>query len=228
MSEVLLEARQLVKGFRSGESYLPVLQQADFTVQKGEMVAIVGASGVGKSTLLHVLGTLDEPERGSVFIGGEDVFALSEPERTELRNRTMGFIFQSHHLLPEFSALENVMMPLLIGRTPAGVARERASQLLEDLGLADRAEHRPGQLSGGEQQRVAVARALVVQPRLVLADEPTGNLDKRTSDELVGLFVRLHQERGLTLVLVTHSPQIASVCDRVVYMEDGRLHEQKA
>lgn len=228
MSEVLLEARELVKGFRSGESYLPVLQETDFTVQKGEMVAIVGASGVGKSTLLHVLGTLDEPERGSVFIGGEDVFALSEPERTELRNRTMGFIFQFHHLLPEFSALENVMMPLLIGRTPAGVARERAGRLLEALGLADRAEHRPGQLSGGEQQRVAVARALVVQPRLVLADEPTGNLDKRTSDELVGLFVRLHQERGLTSVLVTHSEQIASVCDRVVYMEDGRLHEQKA
>ena len=228
MSEVLLEARELVKGFRSGESYLPVLQEADFTVQKGEMVAIVGASGVGKSTLLHVLGTLDEPERGSVFIGGKDVFALSEPERTELRNRTMGFIFQFHHLLPEFSALENVMMPLLIGRTPAGVARERAGRLLEVLGLADRAEHRPGQLSGGEQQRVAVARALVVQPRLVLADEPTGNLDRRTSDELVGLFVRLHQEWGLTSVLVTHSQQIASVCDRVVYMEDGRLHEKKA
>ena len=227
MSEVLLEARELVKGFRFGESYLPVLQEVDFTVQKGEMVAIVGASGVGKSTLLHVLGTLDEPERGSVFIGGEDVFALSEPERTELRNRTMGFIFQFHHLLPEFSALENVMMPLLIGRTPAGVARERAGRLLEVLGLADRAEHRPGQLSGGEQQRVAVARALVVQPRLVLADEPTGNLDKRTSDELVGLFVRLHQERGLTSVLVTHSQQIASVCDRVVYMEDGRLQNRK-
>ena len=228
MSEVLLEARGLVKGFLSGASYLPVLQEANFTVQKGEMVAIVGASGVGKSTLLHVLGTLDEPERGSVSVEGEDVFALSEPKRTELRNRTIGFIFQFHHLLPEFSALENVMMPLLIGRTPAAVARERAARLLEALGLADRAEHRPGQLSGGEQQRVAVARALVAQPPLVLADEPTGNLDARTSEELVGLLVRLHQERGLTSVLVTHSQQIASVCDRVVSMEDGRLREHQA
>ncbi len=228
MSEVLLEARELVKGFRSGESYLPVLQEANLTVRKGEMVAIVGTSGVGKSTLLHVLGTLDEPERGSVSVEGEDVFALSEPKRTELRNRTIGFIFQFHHLLPEFSALENVMMPLLIGRTPAGVARERAARLLEALGLADRAEHRPGQLSGGEQQRVAVARALVMQPPLVLADEPTGNLDARTSAELVGLLVRLHQERGLTSVLVTHSQQIASVCDRVVHMEDGRLREHKS
>ena len=228
MSEVLLEGRALVKGFRAGESYLPVLQEADFTVRKGEMVAIVGASGVGKSTLLHVLGTLDEPERGSLSLEGEDVFALSEPERTELRNRTIGFIFQFHHLLPEFSALENVMMPLLIGREPASVARERAGQLLDALGLSDRAEHRPGQLSGGEQQRVAVARALVVQPRLILADEPTGNLDARTSAELVDLLVRLHQERGLTSVLVTHSQQIAAVCDRVVHMEDGRLRERKA
>ena len=228
MSEVLLEARGLVKGFLSGASYLPVLREANFTVHKGEMVAIVGASGVGKSTLLHVLGTLDEPERGSVSVDGEDVFILSEPKRTELRNRTIGFIFQFHHLLPEFSALENVMMPLLIGRTPAAVARERAARLLETLGLADRAEHRPGQLSGGEQQRVAVARALVAQPPLVLADEPTGNLDARTSEELVGLLVRLHQERGLTSVLVTHSQQIASVCDRVVSMEDGRLREHKA
>ena len=228
MSEVLLDARELVKGFRAGESYLPVLQEADFTVRKGEMVAIVGASGVGKSTLLHVLGTLDEPERGSLSIGGEDVFALDEPKRTELRNRTIGFIFQFHHLLPEFSALENVMMPLLIGRAPAAVARDRASRLLDALGLADRAEHRPGELSGGEQQRVAVARALVVEPPLVLADEPTGNLDAKTSDELVGLLVRLHQERGLTSVLVTHSQQIASVCDRVVYMEDGQLHEHRA
>jgi lipoprotein-releasing system ATP-binding protein len=223
MSEALLEARDLERGFRSGERYLPVLQGMNFTVAQGEMVAIVGASGVGKSTLLHVLGTLDEPEKGSVWIERKDVFALSEPARTELRNRTIGFIFQFHHLLPEFSALENVMMPLLIARTPAGTAEERAAKLLEALGLADRAEHRPGQLSGGEQQRVAVARALVVEPRLVLADEPTGNLDTKTSDELVGLLVRLHRERRLTSVLVTHSQQIASVCDRVVYMEDGRL-----
>jgi lipoprotein-releasing system ATP-binding protein len=226
MSDVLLEARDLHRGFQSGDSYLPVLKGASLTVGRGEMVAVVGASGVGKSTLLHVLGTLDEPEQGTLLIDGQDVFRLSEPERTELRNRTIGFVFQFHHLLPEFTALENVMMPLLISRAPREPSRRRATELLTALGLAGRTEHRPAQLSGGEQQRVAVARALVAGPRLVLADEPTGNLDTKTSAELVSLLVALHRERGLTSVLVTHSQEIAAVCDRTVYMKDGQVGDR--
>lgn len=223
MSKTLLEARGVAKGYASGDVFLQVLQGADLEVAEGEMVAIVGASGVGKSTLLHVLGSIDVPEEGTVLIGGQDVFALSEPDRTELRNRTVGFVFQFHHLLPEFTALENVMMPLLIARTPRGPAAERARKLLDFLGLADRGHHRPAQLSGGEQQRVAVGRALVCNPRLVLADEPTGNLDKGSSEELMALFQRFHREQGLTSVLVTHNDTIASDCDRVLFMEDGRL-----
>ena len=226
MSDALLEARDLHRGFRSGEAYLPVVNGVNFSVFPGEMVAIVGASGVGKSTLLHLLGTLDEPESGTVRLDGQDVFALSDTARTVLRNRTIGFVFQFHHLLPEFSALENVMMPLLVGRTPADRSRQRAEELLTALGLSERAAHRPGQLSGGEQQRVAVARALVAGPRLVLADEPTGNLDPQSSAELVQLLVGLHKERGLTSVLVTHSEDIASVCDRTVYMEEGQLRDR--
>jgi len=187
------------------------------------MVAILGASGVGKSTLLHVMGTLDQPEEGSVRIGDQEVFSLREPDRTRLRNRTIGFIFQFHHLLPEFTALENVMMPLLVARTPASEAKERARELIETLGISERGHHRPSQLSGGEQQRVAVARALVCEPRIVLADEPTGNLDSRTSDELIQLLRRFHQEKGLSSVVVTHNEKIASVCDRILYMEDGVL-----
>ncbi len=226
MSEARLEARGLVKGFPSGGRYLPVLREADLSIAGGEMVAILGASGVGKSTLLHVLGTIDGPEKGSVRIDGSDVFALSEPERTQLRNKAIGFIFQFHHLLPEFTAIENVMMPLLIARTSATEARERAQRLLQALGLADRGHHRPAQLSGGEQQRVAVARALVCEPRIVLADEPTGNLDSKSSDELVGLLRKFHKEKGLTSVVVTHNERIASVCDRILYLEDGIIKEK--
>lgn len=228
MSDTLLESRDLRRGFRSGEAYLPVVQGVNLAVERGEMVAVVGASGVGKSTLLHLLGTLDEPESGTVLIEGQDVFLLSEPERSALRNRTIGFVFQFHHLLPEFSALENVMMPLLVGRAPVSSSRRRAEELLEALGLAGRAEHRPGQLSGGEQQRVAVARSLVTQPRLVLADEPTGNLDTHSSAELIRLLVGLHRDRGLTSVLVTHSEEIASVCDRTVFMEEGQLRDRRS
>jgi len=226
MSEARLEARGVVKGFPSGGVYLPVLREADLSIGGGEMVAILGASGVGKSTLLHVLGTIDVPEEGSVRIDGREVFALTEPERTQLRNTTIGFIFQFHHLLPEFTAVENVMMPLLIARTSAPEASERARRLLEALGLADRGHHRPAQLSGGEQQRVAVARALVCEPRIVLADEPTGNLDTKSSDELVNLLRKFHNEKGLTSVVVTHNERIASVCDRVLYMEDGIIKER--
>ena len=223
MNKTLLEARGVVKGFVSGGRYLPVVRGADFDLAEREMVAILGASGVGKSTLLHVMGTLDQPEEGTLRIGDKEVFSLSEPERTRLRNRTIGFIFQFHHLLPEFTAVENVMMPLLVARTPATEAKDRARLLLETLGLSERGHHRPAQLSGGEQQRVAVARALVCEPRIVLADEPTGNLDSRTSDELVGLLRRFHQEKGLSSIIVTHNEKIAAVCDRVLYMEDGVL-----
>jgi len=226
MSEARLEARGVVKGFPSAGVYLPVLREADLWIAGGEMVAILGASGVGKSTLLHVLGTIDVPEKGSVRIDGREVFALSEPERTQLRNTTIGFIFQFHHLLPEFTAVENVMMPLLIGRTSAPEARERAQRILDALGLSDRGHHRPAQLSGGEQQRVAVARALVCEPRIVLADEPTGNLDTKSSDELVSLLRKFHSEKGLTSVVVTHNERIASVCDRVLTMEDGIIKER--
>jgi lipoprotein-releasing system ATP-binding protein len=223
MSEPYLEARGLVKGYPSGGVYLPVLQETDLDVAEGDMIAILGASGVGKSTLLHVLGTLDEPEKGRLRVGTEDVFSLDEPDRTRLRNRTIGFIFQFHHLLPEFTAIENIMMPLLIARTPPADAKVRARKLLELLGLSEREHHRPAQLSGGEQQRVAVARALIREPRLVLADEPTGNLDKNASDELIELLRQFHRERGLTSIMVTHNEKIASICDRVLTMEEGRL-----
>jgi lipoprotein-releasing system ATP-binding protein len=224
----LLEGRGLSKTYRSDGRGVEVLRDLNITVDRGEMVAIVGASGVGKSTLMHLLGTLDVPDSGTVLLDGRDLFAVQESERMKIRNQTIGFIFQFHHLLPEFSAIENVAMPLLIGRRPDAEAMERAGKLLAELGLAERIEHRPAQLSGGEQQRVAVARALVTSPSLVLADEPTGNLDSKTSRDLIALFRRLHQDRGLTSVIVTHSGAIASVCDRVLYMEDGRLAEKSA
>jgi lipoprotein-releasing system ATP-binding protein len=219
-----LEASGLFKSYRSDGREVQVLRGAELQIAEGEMVAIVGSSGVGKSTLMHLLGTLDIPDSGTVLLGGRDLFAMTERERMKLRNGTIGFIFQFHHLLPEFTALENVAMPLLIARVPEVEAVERSAKLLGALGLSERAEHRPAQLSGGEQQRVAVARALVTSPRLVLADEPTGNLDSRTSKDLIALFRELHRDRGLTSVIVTHSSAIAGVCDRVLYMEDGRLN----
>jgi lipoprotein-releasing system ATP-binding protein len=221
-----LEGRSLAKSYRSDGRGVEVLRNLDITVARGEMVAIVGASGVGKSTLMHLLGTLDVPDHGTVLLEGRDLFAVAESERMKIRNQTIGFIFQFHHLLPEFNALENVAMPLLIARRPEREAMDRARKVLSDLGLAERTDHRPAQLSGGEQQRVAVARALVTSPSLILADEPTGNLDSRTSRELIALVRGLHQERNLTSVIVTHSGAIASVCDRVLYMEDGKLVER--
>ena len=187
------------------------------------MVAIIGASGVGKSTLLHVLGTLDRPEEGKVTVEGQDVFALPETPLREFRNRTIGFVFQFHHLLPEFTALENVMMPLLIGRRPEAEARQAARRVLQEVGLTDREEHRPSALSGGEQQRVAVARALVRSPRLLLADEPSGNLDKDTGDRLHDLLRRLNRERGATVIVVTHNERLSQACDRRLRLEGGRL-----
>ena len=220
----LIAAHDVVKGYRTAAGYVPVLAGVNLTVAPREMVAIVGASGVGKSTLLHVLGSLDRPESGRVVVGGQDVFALDEDRLREFRNRTLGFVFQFHHLLPEFTALENVMMPMLIARRPLAEARERARALLEDLGLGHRAEHRPGAMSGGEQQRVAVARALVQSPRALLGDEPSGNLDQETGERLHGLLRRLNQEKGITVVVVTHNQRLADACDRVLRLEGGRLH----
>jgi lipoprotein-releasing system ATP-binding protein len=219
----LIVASGLVKGYRTAAGYVPVLQGLDLEVPVGEMLAITGASGVGKSTLLHVLGTLDRPESGDVRVQGEDVLSLNEGRLRAFRNRTLGFVFQFHHLLPEFTALENVMMPLLIARRPEGEAAARARELLRELGLEDRQAHRPGALSGGEQQRVAVARALVQSPRALLADEPTGNLDRETGARLHEVLRRLNQERGITVVVVTHNEALAAACDRTLRLESGRL-----
>ncbi|MGE0454090.1 MAG: ABC transporter ATP-binding protein [Vicinamibacteria bacterium] len=223
MPEPIVAAAALVKGYRTAAGYIPVLQRLDLEVEPGEMVAVVGASGVGKSTLLHVLGALDRPESGSVRIAGEAAHELGEGRLREFRNRTLGFVFQFHHLLPEFSALENVMMPMLIARRPQAEARRAALALLCELGLEPRADHRPGALSGGEQQRVAVARALVRGPRVLLADEPTGNLDRETGTQLHGLLRRLNRERGISLLVVTHNEDLAGACDRVLRLEAGRL-----
>jgi lipoprotein-releasing system ATP-binding protein len=219
----LIAASGVVKGYRTAAEYVSVLKGLDLEVPEGEFLAITGASGVGKSTLLHVLGTLDRPEEGTIQVGGESVLGLPENRLRDFRNRTLGFVFQFHHLLPEFTALENVMMPLLIARTSAAAARERAGSLLRELGLAERLHHRPGALSGGEQQRVAVARALVRDPRAVLADEPSGNLDRETGDRLHGLLRRLNQEKRITVVVVTHNERLAASADRTLRLEGGSL-----
>jgi lipoprotein-releasing system ATP-binding protein len=223
LPEPLILASGLVKGYRTPAGYVSVLHGLDLEVPRGEMLAIIGASGVGKSTLLHVLGTLDRPEAGSVRVAGEDAFALDEARLRAFRNRTLGFVFQFHHLLPEFTALENVMMPLLIARRPESEARRQARELLAELGLSDREAHRPGALSGGEQQRIAVARALIASPRAVLADEPTGNLDVETGARLHELLRRLNREKGITVVVVTHNGALAASCDRTLALESGRL-----
>jgi lipoprotein-releasing system ATP-binding protein len=226
MPEPVIAAEGIVKGYRTPAGYVPVLEGLDLAVAVGEMLAITGASGVGKSTLLHVLGTLDRPESGRLRLEGEEVLGFDEDRLRRLRNRILGFVFQFHHLLPEFSALENVMMPALIARLPGAEARRRAEALLEEMGLAPRTAHRPGALSGGEQQRVAVARALVQSPRILLADEPTGNLDQETGDRLHGLLRRLNQEKRITVVVVTHNARMAAACDRRLRLEGGRLHPE--
>jgi len=218
-----LEARGIVKSYSVGQTSLTVLRDLDLSVDAGEMVAIVGASGVGKSTLLHVLGGLDRADRGTIRIGESELTALPDAEIVAFRNRQVGFVFQFHHLLPEFNALENAEMPMRIARMPMAEARPRAEELLRRVGLGERLVHRPGMLSGGEQQRVAVARALVMRPAVLLADEPTGDLDEQTADALHALLRDMHQSYQLTSIIATHNPRLAAACDRVLRLESGRL-----
>ena len=218
-----LEARAVRKTYLVGQTSLTVLRDLDLIVEAGEMVAIVGASGVGKSTLLHVLGGLDRADHGVIRIGDSELTALSDAEVVAFRNRQVGFVFQFHHLLPEFTAVENTEMPMRIARMPMADARPRAEELLRRVGLGERLVHRPGMLSGGEQQRVAVARALVMRPAVLLADEPTGDLDEQTADALHTLLREMHQGYGLTSVIATHNPRLAAACDRILRLEGGRL-----
>lgn len=205
-----IEIRNLVKNYYLEDAEVPVLRAIDLDIQAGDLVALTGPSGVGKSTLLHILGTLDVPSSGQVRMDGVDVFAQSAAAVADFRNRNIGFVFQFHHLLPEFTALENAMMPALVSRVSPSVAKNRAETLLEEVGLSHRMQHRPGELSGGEQQRVALARALVNEPRLLLADEPTGNLDEQTGAGIHEIIENLNQTRGITAVVVTHNPRLAN------------------
>ncbi len=219
----MIKVLGLNKSFQMNGYTLNVLRGINLDIARGEMIAIVGASGAGKSTLLHMLGTLDRPSSGSVLFDGQDVFALSEDAQAEFRNKRIGFVFQFHHLLPEFTALENTFLPALIQNRPADDAQKEAMQLLADVGLSERLHHKPGELSGGEQQRVAVARALMQRPDLVLADEPTGNLDTHTGEALFGLLRKLNKSLGTTFVIVTHNDKLSAQTDRIIRMEDGQI-----
>ncbi len=218
-----ISVSNVTKSYPVGGTRLPVLKHLDVALELGEMVAVVGASGVGKSTLLHVIGGLDAVDEGQVRIGTTELNALPAADVVAFRNRNVGFVFQFHHLLPEFTAVENAEMPMRIARLPADERRARATDLLTRVGLEARLEHRPGMLSGGEQQRVAIARALVMKPALLLADEPTGDLDEHTADTLHALLREMHSEHGLTSLIATHNPRLAAACDRVLRLEDGQL-----
>lgn len=220
-----VEVQGLVKSYTAPGGRLEVLRGLNLSIAKGEMLAIVGASGVGKSTLLHAIGGLDALDGGTVRIGDASIDQMDDEARVKFRNRHVGFVFQFHHLLPEFTAIENVAMPLFIAGEPVRDAKGRAEELLGRVGLRDRLEHRPGALSGGEQQRVAVARALVCRPSVLLADEPTGNLDEGTGADLQGLLRDMHREHALTSIIVTHNPTLAAACDRIIRLEGGRLVE---
>ncbi len=220
----LIEIQGLCKTYRTGSNTVEVLKGISLDIAEGATTALVGASGAGKSTLLHILGALDRPSEGMVLFRGSDLFKRSDRELADFRSHSIGFVFQFHHLLPEFSALENVMMPALIARRNRGLAEQKAAELLEELGLGQRLTHRPGELSGGEQQRVAIARALVMEPELLLADEPTGNLDMKTSDAIHCSLARLQQKTGITMVIVTHNERLAAGMEQVVRLADGLIH----
>jgi len=219
----LISVEGLNKSYGATSNKVEVLKDVNLEVSRGERLAVVGASGAGKTTLMHILGVLDKPTSGRVRVEEQDVFSLAGVELDRFRNRTIGFVFQFNQLLPEFTAMENVMMPGLIARLPDDEIIARAEKVLGEVGLAHRLTHKPGQLSGGEQQRVAIARALIMEPKILLADEPTGNLDSRTTESIYAVFESLHQARDLTMIIVTHSEQLADRMDRIVRMEDGRL-----
>ncbi|BCS52437.1 ABC transporter ATP-binding protein [Geobacter sp. SVR] len=219
----LLEARALGKTYLRGHNRIEVLKGIDLDLQQGTTTALIGASGAGKSTLLQLLGALDRPSEGTVLFRGENLFSKNDHDLALFRNKSIGFVFQFHHLLPEFTALENVMMPALIARTPRAQAAAAAAELLSDVGLSHRLSHRPGELSGGEQQRVAIARALALSPEMLLADEPTGNLDMKTSEGIHALLDELQQKRGLTMIVVTHNERLAAAMGRTIRLVDGAL-----
>jgi lipoprotein-releasing system ATP-binding protein len=220
---LLLEARNLSKSYQSPVRRIDVLKELDLQIPYGKTIAVMGASGVGKSTLLHVLGGLDRPDNGQILFEGRDLASSSAQELADFRNAKIGFVFQMHHLLPEFNALENVMMPILLRNYDRSAASQRAEKILNEVGLSERLDHRPGQLSGGEQQRAAIARALVNDPPLILADEPTGNLDERTGETIFQLFRELHSHRSLSFIIATHNPALAAICDQTYVLHEGKL-----
>ncbi|MCP9473104.1 MAG: ABC transporter ATP-binding protein [Nitrospira sp.] len=219
----MIKVVDLYKSFSMGAYEVPVLKGINLEIRRGELIAIIGASGAGKSTLLHILGTLDKPSSGTVIFDGQDLFQMTETRQADFRNKRIGFVFQFHHLLPEFTALENACMPALVQRRDAATVRSDAKALLDAVGLGHRLHHKPGELSGGEQQRVAIARALMQKPDVVLADEPTGNLDSHTGDALFHLMRDLNKAKGITFVIVTHNDKLSAQADRIIHMQDGMI-----